>query len=62
MKILIAEDDGMSRRLLQKTLENAGYELVAVENGRLAQEELCRSTRLRLALGWIGRCRSSVTR
>ena len=50
MKILIAEDDGMSRRLLQKTLENAGYEVVAVENGRLAQEELCRSDGPRLAL------------
>jgi diguanylate cyclase (GGDEF)-like protein len=50
MKILIAEDDGVSRRLLQKTLEKAGYEVMAVENGRLAQEELCRSDGPRLAL------------
>jgi len=50
MKILIAEDDGLSRRLLQKTLEKAGYDVVAVENGRLAQEELCRSDGPRLAL------------
>ncbi len=50
MKILIAEDDAMSRRLLQKTLERAGYEVQAVENGRLAQEELCRSDGPRLAL------------
>ena len=50
MKILIAEDDAISRRLLQKTLENAGYEVLAVENGRLAQEELCRADGPRLAL------------
>jgi two-component system, cell cycle response regulator len=50
MKILIADDDAMSRRLLQKTLEKAGYEVVAVENGRLAQEELCRAEGPRLAL------------
>jgi diguanylate cyclase (GGDEF)-like protein len=50
MKILIAEDDGMSRRMLQKTLEKAGYDVVAVENGRLAREELCRMDGPRLAL------------
>jgi diguanylate cyclase (GGDEF)-like protein len=50
MKILIAEDDAMSRRLLQKTLERAGYDVLAVENGRLAQEELCRVDGPRLAL------------
>ena len=50
MKILVADDDAMSRRLLQKTLERAGYEVVAVENGRLAQEELCRADGPRMAL------------
>jgi two-component system cell cycle response regulator len=50
VKILIAEDDAMSRRLLQKTLERAGYDVLAVENGRLAQEELCRADGPRLAL------------
>jgi two-component system cell cycle response regulator len=50
VKILIAEDDAMSRRLLQKTLERAGYDVVAVENGRMAQEELCLPDGPRLAL------------
>jgi diguanylate cyclase (GGDEF)-like protein len=50
MKILVADDDALSRRLLQKTLERAGYEVVAVENGRLAQEELCRAEGPRMAL------------
>lgn len=54
MKILIADDEIMSLRLLQKTLEHAGYEATAVENGRLAAEELCKSDGPRLALlDWI---------
>jgi len=36
LKILIADDEAISRQLLEKTLERAGYEVVAVENGRLA--------------------------
>jgi diguanylate cyclase (GGDEF)-like protein len=50
MKILIAEDDGISRRLLQKTLEKMGYEVIAVENGRLAEQQLRQSDGPRLAL------------
>jgi CheY-like chemotaxis protein len=30
VKILIADDEAMSRRFLQSTLERAGYEVVAV--------------------------------
>jgi diguanylate cyclase (GGDEF)-like protein len=50
MKILIADDEVMSRRLLQKTMERAGYQVTAVENGRLAADELCKPDGPRLAL------------
>jgi len=50
MKILIADDDALSRRLLEKTLENAGYEVTSVENGRQAAEHLVRHDTPRLAL------------
>jgi two-component system cell cycle response regulator len=54
VKILIADDDTMSRRLLQKTLERVGYEVTAVENGMLAKDELCRQDGPRLALlDWV---------
>src|SRR2546426_12043709 len=50
MRILIADDEVLSRRLLQKTLERAGYEVTALENGRLAAEQLCKRDGPRLAL------------
>jgi two-component system cell cycle response regulator len=54
MRILIADDDALSRRLLEKTLERAGYDVIAVENGRLAVEHLCQPDGPRLALlDWI---------
>jgi len=54
MKVLIADDELMSRKLLQKTLERAGYEVTAVENGRLAAEQLCPANGPRLALlDWV---------
>ena len=54
MKILIADDEALSRRLLEKTLERAGYEVIAVENGKLAFEELCKPEGPRLALlDWV---------
>jgi len=36
MKILIAEDDYVSRRLLNRNLENWGHEVVSTENGSAA--------------------------
>jgi two-component system, cell cycle response regulator len=54
MRILIADDELMSRRLLEKTLQRAGYEVTAVENGRLAADELCKPEGPKLALlDWI---------
>ena len=54
LKILIADDDAMSRKLLQKTLERVGYEVTAVENGMLAKDQLCREGGPRLALlDWV---------
>jgi diguanylate cyclase (GGDEF)-like protein len=54
LKILIADDEAISRRLLENTLERAGYEVVAVENGRLAVEQLNRPDGPRLALlDWV---------
>jgi len=53
-KILIADDDAVTRRLLEKTLEHAGYEVVVVENGRKALECLSRTDAPRLALlDWL---------
>jgi two-component system cell cycle response regulator len=54
MRILIADDEAMSRRLLQKTLERAGYEVRAVENGRQAADQLCVANGPKLALlDWV---------
>ena len=50
MKILIADDDAMSRRLLEKTLEREGYEVISVDNGRFALQQLSLPDGPRLAL------------
>lgn len=39
-KILIAEDDFVSRRLLEKSLKNWGYQVVVVEDGKSALQAL----------------------
>jgi predicted signal transduction protein with EAL and GGDEF domain len=53
-RILVADDDTLTRRLLQKALQQAGYEVVAVENGRMALESLSSKVRPRLALlDWL---------
>lgn len=54
MRILIADDEALSRRLLEKTLERAGYQVISVENGRKAADHLSRPDAPRLALlDWI---------
>ncbi len=50
MKILIADDDALSRRLLERTLLRAGYEVVSAVNGRQAVENLIGPDTPRLAL------------
>src|ERR1700693_4803488 len=50
MKILIADDDRMSRRLLQKTLEREGYDVISVDDGKLALQQLSLPDGPRLAL------------
>ena len=49
-RIVIADDDTLSRRLTQRTLERAGYDVVAVEDGCLAAECLASAGGPRLAL------------
>lgn len=53
-RILIADDDAITRRLLEKTLEQAGYDVAVAENGRKALEYLSRTDGPRLALlDWL---------
>lgn len=54
MRILIAEDDPVSRRLLHSTLERLGHEVVAVPDGATALVTLLRPDGPRLAiLDWM---------
>jgi two-component system, cell cycle response regulator len=50
MKILVADDDSVSRLLMQRTLQKFGYEVLVAENGREAAEILSQSDGPRLAL------------
>ena len=54
MRVLIADDDLATRRVLHETLQNDGYEVAAVGNGRLALESLSSKGGPRLALlDWV---------
>ncbi len=54
MKVLIADDDHVSRRLLQTMLEKWGYEVVAVADGLQAMEILIRDQSVFCAiLDWM---------
>jgi len=50
MKILVADDDLVSRRLMERMLERSGYEVVTAANGREAAERLSEADCPRLAL------------
>jgi len=50
MKILIADDEQVSRKLLQRMLEKWGYEVVSVEDGNAAREILNSADAPRMAL------------
>jgi two-component system, cell cycle response regulator len=50
VKIVIADDEAISRRLLEKTLQREGYEVIAVDNGRSALQQLSLPDGPRLAL------------
>jgi DNA-binding response OmpR family regulator len=54
MRVLIAEDEPRSRRLLAATLERAGHEVLATENGQEALDVLGGADAPRLAvLDWM---------
>ena len=50
MKILVADDDSISRTLMQRILQKFGYEVILAETGRMAVEILSRPDGPRLAL------------
>jgi two-component system, cell cycle response regulator len=50
VKILVADDDPVSRRLMQRILQQSAYEVIPVENGRQAAYELACEGGPRLAL------------
>jgi diguanylate cyclase (GGDEF)-like protein len=50
MRILIADDEATSLRLLERTLQRAGYEVTVVGNGREAADQLCSPDGPQLAL------------
>ena len=50
MKILVADDDAVSRRLLETTLERAGFDVVVAADGTTAASILTAEEGPRLAL------------
>jgi two-component system cell cycle response regulator len=61
MKILIADDEQVSRRMLQRLLTMWGYEVIAADDGKRAWEELNRPDAPRIALlDWMMPGRNGV--
>ena len=50
MKILVADDDSVSRLMMKRILQQSGYEVITAENGRQAVHELAHEGGPRLAL------------
>jgi len=50
VKILVADDDLVSRRLMERVLQHSGYEVITADNGRQAVRELSEPGGPRLAL------------
>jgi two-component system, cell cycle response regulator len=50
VKILVADDDAVSRMIMERMLRQIGYEVTAAENGRDAVEKLLKNDGPRLAL------------
>ncbi len=54
MKILIVEDNPVSRKILKKNLQNTGCELLTAENGIKAWDIISKDQDIRLVLtGWM---------
>ncbi len=53
VKVLIAEDDGMTRKLLEKNLREWGYETICAVNGKDAWREIQKGTIQIALLDWI---------
>ena len=50
MKTLVADDDPVSLRMMERILEKSGYEVITAVNGRKAASELSKPDCPRLAL------------
>jgi diguanylate cyclase (GGDEF)-like protein len=50
MRILVADDDPVSLRMMERMLQNSGYEVITADNGREAARELSKPDGPRLAL------------
>jgi two-component system, cell cycle response regulator len=70
MKILLADDDPVSLRIMERMLQKCGYEVITAKDGRQAAQELSKKDGPRLALiDWmmpeldgLGLCREVRTR
>ena len=61
MKILVADDEAVSRRMLQGLLAKWGYEVISVEDGKAAWDHLNRADAPRIALlDWMMPGRNGV--